>query len=156
MTTTTAPSPTLRAHEVPAPADQRAHRRDVIRWALAHGRPVHRDALAALVGARAQALGPGDGAVGQASVWTGADLGALLWVGVSDWTAAHGADLPDGADVSATLSTYLRFLSAHRLLARGSDPVADLRRAVTEYGGSARSSRHPSMARRPAPVLPLA
>ena len=167
MSTTSAPTLTFRAHEIVVPAVQRTHRRAVIRWALANGRPVHRDALAALVGARAEALPqstPTDlaaqaaaGADG-ATVWTGPDIGALLWVGVADWCGDRGAEVPDGDHVASTLSTYLRFLSAHRLLARGSDPVAALRRAVTEYGGTtSRSSAHPSMRQRSvAPVLPLA
>lgn len=162
MSTTSAPTLTFRAHEVIVPAIQRTHRRAVIRWALSNGRPVHRDALAALIGARAAAVPPTDDASGDAvqhpTVWTGPDIGALLWVGVADWCADHGAEVPDGDHVATTLSTYLRFLSAHRLLARGSDPVAALRRAVTEYGGTAtRSAAHPSMRYRAvAPVLPLA
>jgi hypothetical protein len=163
MTTTAAPTPALRAHEVTVAVHQRAHRRDVIRWALAHGRPLHRDALAGIVGARAQALG-GSGTlaatvdVSRSSVWSATDIGALLWVGMADWCGTHGAQLPPADQVSTTLLTYLRYLSAHRLLARGSDPVADLRRAVDEYGGTGgRSRRHPSMGARPsAPVLPLA
>ena len=155
MTGTTAPTPSVRAHQVVAPAHERSHRRAVIRWAMANGRPVHRDPLAALIGARAAALGS-VATVDGASIWTAPDVGALLWVGVADWCAAHGADLPPSDQVSDTLGTYLRYLSAHRLLAAGSDPVAALRRAVTEYGGSVpRSAAHPSL-RRPAPVLPLA
>lgn len=163
MTTTAAPTPTLRAHEVTVVGADRTHRRDVIRWALSHGRPVHRDALAALIGSRSQALaGPGATAAGpdaaRASVWSATDVGAMLWVGVADWCGTHGARLPPAEQVTTTLLTYLRFLSAHKLLARGSDPVAELRRAVGEYGGtSGRSRRHPSMGARPnAPVLPLA
>jgi hypothetical protein len=160
MTATTAPTDSLRAHQVVVPPTHRRHRRDVIRWALANGRRVHRDALAALIGARADSL-PGsavdEAAVDGAAVWSAPDVGALLWVGVADWCAEHGAELPGAEDVSATLGTYLRYLSAHRRLATGSDPVAALRRAVTEYGGTGRrSSDHPSMRRRPAPVLPLA
>lgn len=164
MSSTSAPTLTFRAHEVVVPSDQRTHRRAVIRWALANGRAVHRDALAALVGARAAALPSPDPTVGEAAsaadptVWSGPDIGALLWVGVADWCADRGAEVPDGDHVATTLSTYLRFLSAHRLLARGSDPVAALRRAVTEYGGTTtRSAAHPSMRQRSvAPVLPLA
>ncbi len=156
MTSTQAPADTQRAHQVVVPAHERSHRRAVIRWALANGRAVHRDALAALIGARSAALGAA-AEVDGGSVWVAPDVGALLWVGVADWCELHGADLPDGEDVSATLGTYLRFLSAHRLLATGSDPVAALRRAVTEYGGTGRrSANHPSLRRRPAPVLPLA
>jgi hypothetical protein len=156
MTTTSAPTPTLRAHQVAAPGPQLRHRRDIIRWALANGRPVHRDSLAALVGARSAAAGATD-AVGGATVWTAPDVGALLWVGVADWCGAAGAELPAAERVAATLATYLRYLSAHRRLAAGSDPVVELRRAVTEYGGTTgRSSAHPSMRRPVAPVLPLA
>jgi len=169
MTTTTAPTPTRRAHEVTGPAAQRTHRRAVIRWALATGRPVHRDALSALIGARAaRAAGvlggsvpgapPAGTDVSEASLWTAPDVGVLLWVGVADWCTDHGAAMPRADEVTETLVSYLRFLSAHRLLARGSDPAPALRRAVAEYGGTTgRSARHPSMARRsPAPVLPLA
>jgi hypothetical protein len=161
MSTTSAPTLTFRAHEVVVPSHQRTHRRAVIRWALANGRAVHRDALAALIGARSDAVPANQteqtDPAGHPPIWTGPDIGALLWVGVADWCADRGAEVPDADHVATTLSTYLRFLSAHRLLARGSDPVAALRRAVTEYGGTTRSAAHPSMRQRSvAPVLPLA
>ena len=159
MSTTAAPHPVIRANQAVVPGQQRAHRRAVIRWALSNGGPVHRDALAALVGARAQASGAGEL---RPAVWSGPDVGALLWVGVSDWCADAGVVLPEAGQVAVTLATWLRFLSAHQLLAPGSDSVVALRRAVTEYGGtparsSSRPAIHPSMGHSAVgPVLPLA
>ena len=150
-TTTTPPPVGRRASSVVVvDPDVRSHRQAVIAWALANKLPVNRDVLAALLGAR---LSVG---MGPDQPWTGTDIGSLLWVGISEWCQSTGAAVPDG-DVATTLRTYLRFLSAHRMLGRGSDTPADLRRAITEYGGtSPRSSRHPSMRQPLAPVVPLA
>jgi hypothetical protein len=134
----------------------RARRRQFTRWALGRGLPLHRDALAALIGARSFLSDelPVDGGT---ESWSTAEVGTLLWVGIADWCQDRDAGLPDPDAVAATFLTYLRFLSAHRLLARSSDPVAGLRRAVSEFGGGGRSRRHPSLAsRRPAPVVPIA
>jgi hypothetical protein len=152
-TTTTAPA-AHRAHTVPVPAPVLAHRRAVARWALSSGRPAHRDALAAIVATRA---GSGDAArPDEPTVWTVEDIGTLLWIELAEWCRAAEVELPEQHHVAATLDTYLRFLSAHRLLARGSDPVAAMRRAIADYGGG-RSRSHPSMrARLAAPVVPLA
>jgi hypothetical protein len=144
-----------RAHTVPTHAGLRRHRQEVARWALEHGQPVDRDALAAIVGARSAMA---DGTVSVR--WTEADVGSLLWSGVAGWCMAHGVRLP--ARVAPTLGTYLRFLSGHRLLSRDSDPMTVLRRAVARHDqdlreddGDARS-RHPASGRRAlAPVLPI-
>lgn len=125
------------------------------RWALASGRPVHRDALAAIVGARADSL-PDPDAVDGPSAWVGEQIGGLLWSDISSWCAERSAWVPEPEDIARTLHTYLRFLSAHRLLAPGSDPVALLRRAITDYGGDQGRRRHPSMGRQLAPVVPIA
>jgi hypothetical protein len=60
-------------------------------------------------------------------------------------------------ELAASLSTYLRYLSANRMLPPGSDDVGTLRRAIAEHRlGDRRSSRsrHPAGAAR-APVLPI-
>jgi len=144
-----------RAHSVPTHAGLRRHRQQVARWALEHGQPVDRDALAAIVGARSVMA---DGTVSVR--WTESDVGTLLWSGVANWCLSHGVRLP--AHVAATLATYLRYLSGHRLLSRDSDPMTVLRRAVTRldqddevHDGDPRS-RHPASGRRAlAPVLPI-
>lgn len=151
--TPVAPSP-IRAHAAPVPAAVSQHRGAVARWALASGRPAHRDALAAVVGVRAEHLGAG-AALDEPTEWTVEHIGELLWVGISSWCVDRYAHVPAPADVSRTLDTYLRYLSANRLLARGSDPVAALRRAISDYGGG-RSQMHPAVRhRRLAPVVPI-
>jgi hypothetical protein len=144
-----------RAHTVPTHAGLRRHRQEVARWALEHGQPVDRDALAAIVGARSVMA---DGTVSVR--WTESDVGALLWSGVANWCLSHGVRPP--AQVVPTLATYLRFLSGHRLLSRDSDPMTVLRRAVARHDGDDRDrdrgarSRHPAAGRRAlAPVLPI-
>ena len=154
MSTTTIAPVASRAHSVPVPAPVLAHRRAVARWALSSGRAAHRDALAAIVATRTRSIAD-LGAPGAAIVWTVEDIGTLLWVELAEWCADAEVDLPEQHHVTVTLDTYLRYLSSHRLLAKGSDPVAALRRAIADYGGG-RSRAHPSMRQRTAPVVPLA
>lgn len=141
-------SPPRRAHSVPLPPTVRQHRSHVARWALAHGHRLERDALAALVAVRATASGTID------LRWTAQDVGQVMWSAVPLWCSTHQVRHP--TDVATTLATYLRYLSAHRLLARGSAPIADLRRAVADHRPSAERSRarHPAGGRT-APVLPI-
>lgn len=137
-------SPPRRAHSVEAPAELVARRRAVVRWALRRGTPMQRDALAAVVGARAlsgTAADPGDGR----ECWTTDDVGALLWLWIDEWCRAHGAAVPSREHVLRTLESYLRFLSAQRLLAPGSDAAPALRRAVQDLGGPPRSAAHPAV-----------
>lgn len=148
-----------RAHTVPTHLGLRRHRQDVARWALASGHPVDRDALAAIVGARASMS---DGTV--TLHWTAFDVGALLWSGVATWSLEHGVGCP--SKVATTLDTYLRYLSAHRLFELGSESMTVLRRAMAEHdvaepavpGQDLRGarSRHPAAGRGAlAPVLPI-
>lgn len=143
-----------RAHSVPTHVGLRRHRRDVARWGLAHGHPVDRDALAAIVGARAVMS---DGTVSLR--WTETDVRLLLWSGAGSWCLSHGVRLP--ADLGPTLATYLRYLSAHRLFTADSDSVSVLRRALARHDEGVRDdsgarARHPAGARRAlAPVLPI-
>jgi hypothetical protein len=149
MTNSTTISARRRAHSIPASPPVRRHRSEVARWALAKGYLAHRDALAAIVGARAGS--PGHGPV---TSWTAADVAELLWSGAAEWCASNGAEQP--ADLAPTLATYLRYLSTHRLLDGRSDDVATLRRAIAENRRVDQSgrSRHPAGANR-APVLPI-
>lgn len=146
-------TPTLvlrRPSSVPAGPSLRRHRGDVAQWALAHGYVLRRDALAALVGVRAGASGDP-----LSAPWTAAEVGRLMWSGVGEWCEQHGVSPPD--ELAATLATYLRYLSAHRLLPPGSDDVGSLRRAIAEHRTGARGAsraRHPASAGR-APVLPI-
>ncbi|CAN5413613.1 hypothetical protein BH10ACT3_BH10ACT3_16140 [soil metagenome] len=152
MSIRTAAAGSRRAHSIPTHSGLRRHRRDVARWALAHGHPVARDALATIVGARAVM------SAGTVSLrWTAEEVGVLLWSGLTNWCVSRGVRAP--GDVVPTLTTYLRYLSGHRLLERDSDSMAVLRRAVADFGqqpDKASRSRHPAAGRRAlAPVLPL-
>jgi hypothetical protein len=142
-------APTRRAHAVPTHPSVRHHRSQVARWALAHGHHVDRDALAAIVAVRA------DATVGTVDLrWTEHEVGRVIWHSVPTWCSTHGVRAP--ADVTATLTTYLRFLSTQRRLAPGSESITVLRRAVADHRPSSQRSRarHPA-AGRPAPVLPI-
>lgn len=148
MTTTTA-VPVRRAHSVPTHPAVRQHRGQVARWALANGHLLERDALAAIVAVRAD---PTSGAIDLR--WTAQDIGAVMWSAVPLWCSSH--QVPAPPDLATTLGTYLRYLSAYRHLARGSAPIAELRRAVADHRPSLQRSRarHPASART-APVLPI-
>lgn len=150
MITSLQTPPTQRAHAIPAKPRLRRHRGAVAEWALAHGHVVRRDALAAIVGARA-ATTTADPVL---APWTADGVEHLLWLGVSEWCIAHGATYPD--ELPATLATYLRYLSAHKLLGPGSDNMTVLRRAIAENRTASGSSRrrHPAGASR-APVVPI-
>lgn len=89
-------------------------------------------------------------------MWTAPEIEELLSDGVADWCESAGVDPPDPSDTASTFDTYLRHLSANRLIDAGSDPVAVLRRAVLGRGHP-RSDHHPSVPRRHlAPVVPIA
>ncbi|RTL04770.1 MAG: hypothetical protein EKK62_15775, partial [Acidimicrobiia bacterium] len=152
MAPSTTTAPPIRAHAAPGSPVVLRHRRAVARWALASGRPVHRDALAAIIGARADSLSaPAD--LDGPTAWVGEQIGELLWGDISSWCGERSARVPEPDDIARTLHTYLRYLSAHRLLAAGSDPVTLLRRAIADYGGDRGRRRHPSTGRRVAPVV---
>lgn len=149
MSTLTPHPPIRRAHTIPAGAHLRRHRSDVARWALASGSILRRDALAAIVAARAVSpVGP------LPDRWTAEDVADLLCSDVPQWCAEHGVAPPP--ELAATLATYLRYLSAHRLLGPGSDNMGTLRRSIAEHRLGDRESRtsHPA-GTRGAPVLPI-
>jgi hypothetical protein len=142
-------APARRAHSVPTHPAVRHHRGQVARWALANGHLIERDALAAVVAARS------DLSTGTIDLcWTAEDVGRVMWSTVPMWCSTHQVHHP--TDLATTTATYLRFLSAHRQLARGSDPIAALRRAVADHrpGPQRSRARHPA-AGRTAPVLPI-
>jgi hypothetical protein len=146
---TTNTLPTGRAHSVPTHPASRRHRREVARWALANGHPMDRDALAAIVAARtARATGAVD------LRWVDDDVERVLWYSLPEWCVEH--QVRPLADPATTLATYLRFLSAHRMLAPGSAGITALRRTVADHRPSVPRSRgrHPAAARS-APVLPI-
>ncbi len=112
------------------------------------GRPVDRDALAAIVGATAD----------RPHWWTTQRVAELLWDGIVTWCRDQAVGLPAPSDVRETLTTYLRYLSAHGLLGPDSDRPAALRRAIAEHG---RPPGRPGADRRggqrpPASVTPIA
>jgi len=148
MSTSTV-APNRRAHAVPIQRTLRHHRSEVARWALANGHPIERDALAVVVAVRAD---PGTGTIDQR--WDVDEVEQVMWAAVPMWCAAHHIDSP--ADVGTTLGTYLRYLSAHRRLAAGSDGILALRRAVADHrpGPERSRARHPASSPA-APVLPI-
>lgn len=144
--TTSTHAPLRRAHAVPVPRAQLTHRRDVVRWALSHGLPLNRDALAAIVDDHAGNYGGGSfhpAGPPVALCWTLDDAAAAL--DVSDtWCESVGARVP--ADVARTLLTYLRYLGAHQLFAPGSDRPRALRDVADSVltAGEQHPSRHPA------------
>lgn len=137
-----------RAHAVPAHPTVKQHRRQVLRWALANAHPVDRDALAVIVAVRSD---PSSGRV--ALDWQTEQVNQILTSAAPAWCRSHRIAQPP--DLTTSLATYLRFLSAHRELAVGSDTATALRLAVADQ----RPSRQRSRARHPtsqlAPVLPI-
>ena len=110
---------------------------------------LRRDALAAIVGTRSAQGDP------LRSPWTADEVAQLLGRGVAEWCSANGVGPPE--ELAPTLSTYLRYLSANRLLPAGSEGISALRRAIAEHRVPDRRrsrARHPAGAGR-APVLPL-
>lgn len=142
---------TPRAHDVPAHPASVALRRSVARWALANGHPVSRDALAVVVAVRTDHLS------GQVEhLWTVQHVDAVLDRRAGSWCRLHGVPCPD--ELATTLATYLRYLSAHRLLEAGSHSPNELRRAVAQHTPSLQRSRrrHPAGSSAAiAPVLPI-
>ena len=144
--TTSTHAPLRRAHAVAVPRAQLSHRRDVVRWALSHGLPLNRDALAAIVDDHASHDGGGSFHPSGPPVglcWTLEDTAAAL--DVSDtWCESVGARTP--GDVPRTLLTYLRYLGANHLFAPGSDRPRALRDVASAVlvAGEQDQSRHPA------------
>ncbi|MFM7063885.1 MAG: hypothetical protein ACKO04_10410 [Actinomycetes bacterium] len=143
--TTSTHLPLRRAHVVPVPGIQLSHRRDVVRWALSHGLPLHRDALAAIIDDHASQYDGGslqpDGPP-VALCWTLDDAAAALDV-ADTWCEHVGARPP--AQVARTLLTYLRYLGANHLFAPGSDRPRALRDvALSALTVGEQQRRHPS------------
>ena len=137
-----------RAHAVPAHPTVRRHRRQVLRWALANAHPVDRDALAVLVAVRSD---PSSGRV--ALEWQTDQVAHVLASAAPVWCRLHRVAQPP--DLTTTLSTYLRFLSANMGLAAGSDTAAALRLAVADQRPSHQRSRARHPTSQLAPVLPI-
>ena len=154
-----------RASAIRVGPDLLRHRAAVVRWALAHGHPVDRDSLAVIINSASVST---SGQVGLH--WTAHSVNALLTQGCSNWCTAHGVRYPD--NLSRTLTTYLRYLGAYRLLDADSDPMIALKRSVAEFDKEDREqfsqqltrestkgrakSRHPTAQLQfLAPVLPL-
>ena len=153
MSHATVAPPLRRAYAVPTHLGLRRHRRDVARWALAHGHPVDRDSLAIIVAVRSSM---GDGTLSLR--WTTDDVRSLWWASTG-WCLTQRVQMP--RTIAPTLGTYLRYLSAHRLFAEGSESMTTLRRCLAQQDAQVdpsdeSRSRHPAGARRRlAPVLPL-
>jgi hypothetical protein len=153
MTHRSASRSVRRAHAVPVSHHLRSHRRDVAVWSLAQGRPVDRDALAVIVNCSTDPT-----RVDSPDRWTSDRVAGLLWQGLLGWCRANGVAPPPPDDVRATLLTYLRYLTEHRLLSDNSDRPSQLRRAVAEHGRTPGGSGRPRVDRRraPASVTPIA
>ena len=86
------------------------------------------------------------------------DTPARSLFGQADRAFSHGCvRVEHPEELAPSLSTYLRYLSANRLLPPGSDNTSALRRAIAEHRVPDRRrsrARHPAGAGR-APVLPL-
>jgi len=113
-------------------------------WGLAQGHGCGTDALTvvvglALAGARAGRVSP--------RRWTIARVQAVLRADARSWCVARGVDVPVG--LGEALVLWFDFLDAHRSLGRGSDTVAELRRAATDRRARA-AARAASRRRHPA------
>lgn len=93
---------------------------------------------------------------GVSETWTSDSVGALLWDGLLDWCRTHGATPPDPDRVRASLTAYVRYLNAERLLTPDSERTPALRRAIAEHGRVGASERRPTRRRSTAPVVPIA
>lgn len=148
-----------RAHQVPAGRRARQRRSQVAAWALAHGVRVDRDALAAIVGA---SMPHGDAPdhpalrTGVPETWTSDSIGSLVWDGLLAWCRSNGAIPPDPDRARASLTAYVRYLNAERLLGPDSERTPALRRAITEHGRLGSPDRRPARRRSTAPVVPIA
>jgi len=138
-----------RAHTVVQHPGLRRHRRDVARWALAHGHRADRDALAVLTGLREVPGGSVD------RRWTAELVDRATGDAAVLWCDRHGVAVPH--DLVTTLDTYLRYLSATRSLEPASDPIAVLRRSVSSTRPQPERSRlrHPATGGGLAPVRPI-
>jgi len=149
--TTSAPTPLpIRPHQVAVPPEQRHHRREVVRWALIKGLPLHRDALAAIIDAHAVRHGGGSQNRAGAPValkWTRLDVEIAIQLGApGGWCSLVGAEPP--AEISTTLATYLSYLSRNRIFSPDSDSLGALRSTISEWAGEPSATRgrrrHPS------------
>lgn len=148
-----------RAHQVPVGRRARQRRSQVAGWALAHGIRLDRDALAAIVGA---SMPHGDAPdhpalrTGVPETWTSESIGSLVWDGLITWCRSNGAIPPDPDRVRSSLTAYVRYLHAERLLTTDSERTTVLRRAISEHGRIGATERRPARRRSTAPVVPIA
>jgi hypothetical protein len=114
------------------PAARRV-RVEVVRWALAHGRPLSADALTAVLAAKA-ARGSEPTAR-----WQVESVRELVWSDVLHWCRQCGVAVP--ARLPETLWTLLDWLEATGGFAPGSDPLALLREPLCDSAGLDRRGR---------------
>ena len=127
MTTTAVPT-----SRTIAPRPVRHVVRAVREWALARGRSVCPESLAAIVAAA-------DRPLDEPSVWRADDIASLVWIEVYTWCERAEVALP--GHLPETLWTYLAWLDAHDLLAAGSDPIAALHATLAAHTGLTRAGR---------------
>ena len=107
----------------------RARVRQVATWALAHGHPLDRDALAVVLATRAD-----HGHRGLPETWTSAMIERLLEHDVAEWCARRRRRVP--SRVAESLFTYLAFLFKSKSLDRWeSEPIASLKMTLRRCGG---------------------
>ncbi|HEV8295660.1 MAG TPA: hypothetical protein VGQ20_00135 [Acidimicrobiales bacterium] len=127
---------------MPLPVWLRRHRLEVLLFAFRAGRPVHPDALTAVLGAK---HARDDEPFAQ---WTQHGVRALLWHEVVEWCATSG--LPAPPAVAETMWTVLDHQLAAEGFGPGSDPIEVLRAPLLDSGGlgpdgrprARRGSRH--------------
>ncbi len=108
-----------RAHQVPINRLRRLHRQDVARWALSRGSQIDRDSLAVITSTLETDSG---GSID--SRWTCDRVDQVLSWRAAAWCSDHGVQLP--LRVGESLSTYVTYLDANRLLEPGSDRIEAL------------------------------
>ena len=122
MSATSTPAPERRASTIPVSAALRAHRRRVIGWAVAHGHPLHRT--------RWRRSSEPSGSRPVTRVGVVVDRCRLAHVGRGHRVVPVQRCRRPRRRCRSLPHTYVRFLSAHRMFAKGSETTAALRRAV--------------------------
>lgn len=131
MTTRTGvPSGEVARDRIQLDAEQRHHRCEVARWALANGRPLNIDAITVILAAR-----HAEAAIERRAPtrWTTRTVLTFFFGSVEQWCTEAGVRLPD--HLGESLHTYLLFLDAHGSLAKGSSTITELSSSVRHISG---------------------
>ncbi len=126
------------ARSVAATAPVRARRADLLRWALANGRSVDRDAVSVIV-AILHSTG------GRRVLLTDDLVTELVWIDAMHWCDDHGVDPPSG--FATTMHALVDFAFASGWAHRNSDGADELHAVIEAVGAPAPDTRR----RRPTP-----